>query len=176
MLHALLDWVWPTLEGAAAFPAGTLPKVQLNADVAKELRTRLEAAVDADIARMKSIDAKLMAVCSVAPICVTLLLAIVSFTTTHRPGTFTPLSALGLTTLACYVILQFLRALLAAIGGLERRGFLVPTSASLWAHADQEPLDAYTLRACEDLAERLQTNRETTNDKVSHMALAPRAS
>ena len=175
MLRRLLDWIWPSLEGAGASSAPTLPNVQLTCAVATELCTRLEAAVEADVDRMRSIDAKLMAVCSVAPICVTLLLAIVSFITTHRPGTFTPLSVLGVTTLACYVILQFLRALLAAIEGLQRRGFVVPTSASLWAQTDQESLNAYTLRACADLAERLHANRETTNGKVSQMALAHQA-
>ena len=175
MLRSLLDWIWPTLEGAGKSSALTLPSVALTPEIAKELCTRLEAAVEADVDRMKSIDAKLMAVCAVAPICVTLLLAIVSFVTTQRPGTFTPSSVFGITALACYVILQFLRALLAAIEGLHRRGFLVPTPTSLWAQTDQESLDAYTLRACADLAERLHANRETTNDKVSHMALAHRA-
>lgn len=85
MLRTLLDWIWPTLEGAGTSPAPTLPSVQLSEDVSREMCARLEAAVEADVDRMKAIDAKLMAVCAVAPICVTLLLAIAGFITTQGP-------------------------------------------------------------------------------------------
>lgn len=173
--NVVVDCFWPTLERSPKSKRPELPIVTLSSEVAPEVRSRLEAAVEADVDRMKSIDAKLMAVCSVAPICATLLVAIVSFLTTQRPGTFTPSSVLGVVALVSFIIIQFIRALLAAIQGLQRRGFLVPTSSSLWAQIDGESVDAYTLRACNDLADRLHVNRETTNEKVSYMALAHRA-
>lgn len=173
--NSVFDCFWPTLERSPEPKPTELPIVKLTSEVALEVRSRLEAAVEADVDRMRSIDAKLMAVCSVAPICATLLVAIVSFLTTQRPGTFTTSSVLAVVALASFVIIQFVRALLAAIQGLQRRGFLVPTSSSLWAQIEGESVDTYTLRACDDLAERLHQNRETTNEKVSYMAVAHRA-
>src|SRR5689334_4072255 len=127
MLRMLCDWIWPTLEGKVTVSAYVAPSPILDPTVAKEVFARLQAAVESEVDRMKSIDAKLMAVCSVAPICVTLLVAMVGFITSNKPETFTPLSVVGVTLVACYVALQFLRALLAAIAGLERRGIVVPT-------------------------------------------------
>lgn len=171
-LRRLRDWFWPMLDGEIASISHTIPAPELSEDVAKEVLGRLQAAADSELDRLKAIDAKLMAVCAVAPICVTLLLAMVGFMTANKPEAFTRLSVLGVTVLSCYVSLQFLRALLAAIAGLERRGVRVPTAGSIWMQISTESSRDYVKRACGDLALRLGENRETVNDKVSHMALA----
>lgn len=127
-----------------------------------------------DEERAKTVDTRLLSVSSLAPVSMTIIVAIITFLTGGRTQEFTRASVLVIGLLGFYVAFQFLVALLAAVNGLSRRSFshikfkdIVPRP--------REGKEAYLQRACSELAEVISHNRETVNGKVSQLALSHEA-
>ena len=81
------------------------------------------------------------------------------------------LESLVITFVAFYAALQFLRATLAAINGLSRMSYAVPTVSAILP-ASKEGVTGYLRNASNDRVHRLEQHREMTNDKVSQFAVA----
>jgi hypothetical protein len=170
----LLDRAWPTLRKEGEAPAAPEPFVigePVTDDVVRLTHDKMCDALAAEDERAKGADARLIAVCTVAPVVVTVLVTLVGFLTSEKIQDFTPLSVAVVALSALYVALQFLRALLAAIEGLAARAYLAATVAGLTPQKD-DSINSYLGRISSDLATRLDQHRRTTNDKISQMKLA----
>ena len=155
-LWATLDPLPPSLDRNA-----DQPRLEINAD-AKVLRAvyeRLSAELEVEADRKRTVVSKLIAAGSVASIAVTIMVAVA----TSMPS--------GLQVLMAYAAVQFLRATLAAINGLSRRSYIVPTRSDLLPDGTKG-LVGYLRNACNDHVLRLEQHRETTNENVSQLALA----
>ena len=118
----------------------------------------------------RAVENKLIAAGSVAPIAVTIMVAVATFLSRGRLQESVSESAV-ITFVAFYAALQFLRATLAAINGLSRKSYNVPTVSEILP-ASTEALVGYLRNACNDHVRRLEQHRETTNENVSQLALA----
>ena len=177
VLRWLRDLVWATLDP----PSGNLrggaeePRPEINADahddVVREVYGRLSAELEIEAERRRAVETKLVAVGSVAPIAVTIMVATVSFLSSGRLRDFVPASVFVILVMAVYVALQFLRAMLAAIYGLSRKSYAGPNISEI-VLAGTEGRSGYLRNACNDVARRIEQHRETTNEKVSQLALA----
>ena len=178
-LRCLLDLVWPTLDSPSRSLLGAdEPRLEIKADahddVLREVYGRLSAELEVEAERRRAVETKLLAVGSVAPIAVTIIVAAVSFLSSGRLQDFVPASVVVILAMAVYVALQFLRAMLAAISGLSRKAYTGPTISEI-VRAGTEGWSGYLRNASHDVARRIVQHREMTNDKVSQLALAHRA-
>ena len=173
----LRDRVWATLDPPSRNLPGDAakPKPEINADahddVVREVYVRLSAELETEAERRRAVETKLLAIGSVAPIAVTIMVAAASFLSSGRPRDFVPVSVIVILVMAFYVALQFLRAMLAAICGLFRIGYAVPDISEI-VSAGTEGLSGYLRNASNDLARRIEQHRETTHKKVSQLAIA----
>lgn len=170
----LRDRIWPTLEGVAPeAPTSAKFRISDKADAAviRLVVESLRCAVEAEEDRFKSADTKLIALCAMMPVSVTLLAAFVTFLSSGDVQKFTPESVTVITAIGAYVALQFLRALRAAIDGLQARGYLATTTADAQPD-DHEDEATYLSRKAETLANRLNQHRHTNDDKISQLSLA----
>jgi len=135
--------------------------------VAERLRDELTSEVE----RRLAVEVKLIAIGSVVPVPVTVLVAIVTFLTSGRVGNFTTTSVMVLTVAALYVSLQFLRAMRAAVVGLSRMAYASPEIVAMCSIGDGRAL-SYSRGAAAEMACRIQQWRGTTSEKVSQLALA----
>ncbi|MDQ3802342.1 MAG: hypothetical protein M3416_00580 [Acidobacteriota bacterium] len=177
-LHWLRDRILPTL--VAAPPKEAAPGPAWPETLPCALET-LEAAYDAlkdelksQEERAKTVETRLLSISSLAPVSMTIIVAVITFLTGDRAGEFTWASVLAVGLMASYVAFQFLVALLAAVSGLGRRSFhhldfkdIVPRPG--------EGKDAYLQRACAALTEVILHNRRVVDEKVSQLALGHEA-
>ena len=175
--HWLRDLVWATLDPPPRNLLGDTDELrpEINADahddVVREVYGRLSAELEIEAERRRAVETKLLAVGSVAPIAVTIMVAAISFLSSGRLRDFVPESVLVVLIIAVYVALQFLRAMLAAICGLSRRGYSGPQISEIVRAGTVEP-SGYLRNASNDVARRIEQHRETTNEKVSQLAVA----
>lgn len=154
----------PTWPGVRPFPLETLEAAY---DALKEeLRSQED--------RAKTVETRLLSVSSLAPVSMTIMVAVVTFLTSDRAREFTWGSVLAVGLVGSYVAFQFLLALLAAVKGLGRRSFSHLSIRDLVPQPD-ETKDAYLRRACAELTEVIIHNRAAVDDKVSQLALAHEA-
>ena len=172
----LRDGVWPTLDPPSTNLADDVeqPKPEIDADadedVVRTVYERLCAELETEAERRRAVENKLIAAGSVAPIAVTIMVAVATFLSRGRLQESVSESAV-ITFVAFYAALQFLRATLAAINGLSRKSYNVPTVSEILP-ASTEALVGYLRNACNDHVRRLEQHRETTNENVSQLALA----
>ena len=131
----------------------------------REVYGRLSAELEIEAERRRAVETKLLAVGSVAPIAVTIMVAAISFLSSGRLRDFVPESVVVVLVIAVYVALQFLRAMLAAIYGLSRMGYSGPQISEIVRAGTVEP-SGYLRNASNDVARRIEQHRETTNEKV----------
>ena len=131
---------------------------------------RLYAELQTEAERRRAVESKLIAAGSVAPIAVTIMVAVATFVSPCRLQESVSESVV-ITFLASYAALQFLRATLAAINGLSRKSYTVPTVSAILPSSTND-LVGYLRNACNDHVRRLEQHRETTNENVSQLALA----
>jgi hypothetical protein len=124
--------------------------------------------------RAKTVETRLLSVSSLAPVSMTIMVAVVTFLTGDRAREFTWGSVLTVGLVGTYVAFQFLLALLAAVNGLGRRSFSHLSIKDIVPQPD-EAKDAYIRRACAELTEVILHNRVAVDDKVSRLALAHEA-
>ena len=171
----LRDWIWATLDAPSRNLLNSSEEPTLlkdtNDDVLQKVYGRLSAELEAETERRRAVEAKLLAVGSVAPIAVTIMVAAVSFLSSGRLPDFVPVSVIIILGMGFYVALQFLRAMLAAIWGLSRMKYAVPRVSEVLPDGTEE-LSAYLHRASKDLVGRIEQHRETMNVKVDQLALA----
>lgn len=169
--------MWATLDPVVGDRSGDAgdgnPEVNEDCsdEVVREVYKRLAVELDTEGERRRAVEAKLLAVGAVAPVAVTIMVAAASFLSSGRLEDFVPVSVVVISAMAFYVALQFLRAMQAAIGGLTRRAYAVPRVSEMVPTAE-EGVGGYLRRACNDLAGRIEQHRETTNEKVSQLAVA----
>ena len=177
LLRWMRDRVWPMLDP----PSGETseksaepnlePGLGVPEDVVRDVFARLSAELEAEADRRRAVENKLLAVGAVAPIAVTIMVAVVSFLSSGRARDFVPVSVLVMSVMAFYVALQLLRAMLAAIGGLQR----MPYQASLVSDiipVEVEDRSTYLRRACRDVVQKLEQHRAMNDEKVSQLAVA----
>jgi hypothetical protein len=124
--------------------------------------------------RAKTVETRLLSVSSLAPVSMTILVAVITFLTSDRAREFTWGSVLAVGLVGSYVAFQFLIALLAAVNGLGRRPFNRLAIKDIVPQPD-EGKDAYLKRACDELTEAILKNMGAVDDKVSQLALAHEA-
>ena len=172
----LRDRGWATLDPPSTNLADDVeqPKPEINADadenVVRTVYERLSAELETEAERRRAVEIKLIAAGSVAPIAVTIMVAIATFLSPGRLQESVSESVV-ITFVAFYAALQFLRATLAAINGLSRKSYTMPTASAILP-ASTEELVGYLRNACNDHVRRLEQHRETTNENVSQLALA----
>jgi hypothetical protein len=114
---------------------------------------------------------KLVAVGSVTPVAVTIIVAVATFLASGHTADFTPLSVIVVAITACYAALQFLRAMLAAIRGLSPMAYSAPAVSAILANGN-DGIAEYLRKAAHNLAGIIEQHRHTTNAKVDQLALA----
>ena len=171
------DRLWATLDAPSPRSAGCTetPRPEIdsdaNEDVVRAVYARLCAEMEAEAERRRAVETKLLATGTVAPVAVTIMVAAASLLTSGRLRDFVPVSVIVILVAAFYVTLQFLRAMFASLSGLSRKGYDVPTMSAVLS-TDTRELRLYLRDASYDLACRIEQHRETTNEKVSQLALA----
>ena len=174
------DLVWATLDRPSRnlLRDAETPKPEINADahddVVPEVYGRLSAELETEAERRRAVETKLLAVGSVAPIAVTIMVAAASVLSSGRLPDFVPVSVFVILFVAFYVAMQFLRAMLAAICGLSRMAYYGPNISEI-VRAGTKGRSEYLRNASNDLARRIEQHRETTNEKVSQLAVAHKA-
>lgn len=172
----LRDRVWATLDPPSTNLGHDVeqPKPDINAnadrDVVRTVYERLSAELETEAERRRAVESKLLAAGSVAPIAVTIMIAVATVLSSGRLQEFV-LESVVITFVAFYAALQFLRATLAAINGLSIKSYTVPTVSAILL-ASKEELVGYLRSASNDHVRRLEQHREMTNEKVSQLALA----
>ena len=175
----LRDRVYPTLDPPARNLLGDAekPKREINADanddVVREVYGHLSAELESETERRRAVETKLLAIGSVAPIAVTIMVAAASFLSSGRLRDLVPVSVIVISVMV-YVALQFLCAMRAAICGLSRKNYDVPHISDIVPNST-ERLSWYLRNASNNMARRIEQHRETTNTKVSQLAVAHQA-
>jgi hypothetical protein len=177
-LHWLRDRIRPTLvpappkeaTGVPAWPVGRPCPLETLEAAYDALKEELRSQED----RAKTVETRLLSVSSLAPVSMTIMVAVVTFLTSDRAREFTWGSVLAVGLAGSYVAFQFLLALLAAVNGLGRRSFSHLSIKDIVPQPD-ETKDAYLRRACAELTEVILYNRASVDDKVSRLALAHEA-
>ncbi len=173
--HDLTDFIWPTLETLKANNAQN-EKDQHQPQWTGELREAQQEAerlITIEDDRLKAVEVKLQAVLNVAPIIITLVLALVTFIT-QKAQSYVAISVVLIVAGGAYVALQFLRAVFAAIDGIGRKQFLRLTIDDIHPQTNESP-ETYRLRILHAQLSCSTHNSKVTNDKVSQLALAHRA-
>lgn len=167
------DRIWATLDSPSTVRTTPAFDVRVSVDesVVNLVNERLRDELASEVERRRAVESKLVAVGSVAPIVVTILAAVVTFLTSGRATDFTAISVVIVAVGACYVALQFLRAMLAAITGLSRMSYSAPKISAILS-AENATVRSYLSLAAEDMARRIEQYRDTTNGKVSQLAVA----
>lgn len=172
-LYWLRDRILPTVVPA---PPKEGPVAPVWPEVLPCAPEALEAAYDAlkdelkaQEERVKTVETRLLSISSLAPVSMTIIVAVITFLTGDRAGEFTRASVLAVGLMASYVALQFLVALLAAVNGLSRRSFYHLDLKDIVPRRD-EGKEAYLQRACAGLAEVILHNGGVVDDKVSQLA------
>ena len=129
----------------------------------------LREQINSENDRGKIVDSKLQSVLPLSSIVITLILAVITFLTNGKAAQYTKPSILLIVSVCAYVALQFLGAFFRAIKGLSRREYLRASLAEITPNPGDSK-DAYIRRAFSKLAEILQHNTETNNDKVTQLA------
>lgn len=167
----LLDCLWPTAHPHTAGQAEiadhqviSIPNIA-DAEVLKSVLEAVETELKREDDRRGSVDARLQAVGAFAPVAVTLLLAVVTFLTSGRSGSFTVLSVKVMSVVSFYVASQFLRAVIAAVHGLGRRNYQAFTEAALVEHIGSE--QEYRLARARAMITWIAEHRRATNAKVT---------
>ena len=172
------DFLWPMLDPPSRpFPSPSrkldLP-ASVGIEVLREVYGRLSAEFAVETDRMRAVENKLLAVGSVAPIAVTIIVAVVSVLFSGRLPDLSPASVTTLVVLAFYAALQFLRAMLAAILGLSAKSYNAPGMSDIAPDASHD-VTSYLCKASNGLARRLDQHREVVNSNVSQLKLAHHA-
>ena len=179
-VRQIWDWVWPTLDRSSGNTRSECEKLDLEvkvdarSEVVREVYGRLSAEFEAETERRRGVETKLLAIGSVAPIAVTIMVAAVSFLSSGRVRDFVPVSVIVISIMAFYVALQFLCAMLAAIGGVSRKKYNVSNISEIMPNGEED-LNGYLRKTCGELAQRIEQHREMTNTKVSQLAVAHQA-
>ena len=169
----LRDRIWAKLDGPSTdttAPPMTLDP-NVNEDVLPLMFERLSDTLATETDRRRAVESKLVAAGTVAPIAVTLVLAVTTLLSPGRAQDFTSAGAITLALTAFYVALQFLRATLATITGLSRMSYDAALVSAVVSTGTASPAD-YLRQASIELGRRIMQHREATNAKVDQLALA----
>lgn len=170
----LLDRIWPTLVSDPKARNKTNPEwpaTLTSTDEALELAYEaLREEMKSEDERIKVVEAKLINISSLAPIAMTIFVAMIAFLTSGRVQSFTRMSIWVVVIFGGYIALQFLLAVRAAIKGLARRSFQ-RVSLEDWFPRGRESRTDYLLRACKEVTDTIVNNRRAIDQKVSQLAL-----
>lgn len=177
-LYWLRDRIRPTLvpaprketAGEPAWPAASACPMETLEVAYDALKDELKAQEE----RAKTVETRLLSISSLAPVSMTIIVAVITFLTGDRAREFTEGSILVVGLIGSYVAFQFLLALLAAVNGLGRRSFTHVAIKDVVPQRD-ETKDAYLRRACAELMEVILHNRAVVDEKVSQLALGHEA-
>lgn len=179
-VRQIRDSLWPRLDRTPGNTARERdkpkPEVNVYADIrlVREAYARLSVDLEAEAERRRAVENKLLAIGSVAPLAVTIVVAAVSFLSSGRLRDLVPASVIVVSVLAFYVASQFLCAMLAAIRGLSAKSYSVPSISEIMPDG-ADNLSVYLRKACNELARTIEQHRETTNANVSQLSVAHRA-
>ena len=171
------DCIWPLLEPLSGVP--NPPKAEwadpdsTETDALETAYSFLRDEYKAEFERVRMVESKLQSISSLSPIAITIVAAIVAFLTGGKLDQFTRTSTLFVEIGGFFIAFQFVRAMLAATEGLERKGYYFTSLRDIPPKIDEKKGE-YIRRLCEDLAANLRNNREVTNGKVNQLALGHR--
>lgn len=170
----LLDRIWSTIDTTQVYVPPPKPEWLTQSDTSGVMEAAYSVLKDAlkeQEDRLKVVDSKLQSICSSAPIILTIVFGIIAFLTGERATNFGPRGLLIIEIGGCYVGLQFLRALFAAINGLSVRGF----SSIFFDSAPPQPSetkDGYLFRICRELSSAIHKNNEVIDGKADQLMVA----
>ena len=174
--YTISDFIWPSLEAQEPdkeFKQELQKPTGTWAATSPEAHAEVAALIAAEEDRLRTVDTKLQALLSMAPIAATLIVALVTFVT-KEPQAY-KIGSVGLVVLSgAHVILQLLRTVLAAIAGLGVQIFQRVALEELTPQAD-ETADAYRTRVLETRIKCFLYNQSVTDGKVSQLKVAYRA-
>lgn len=131
--------------------------------------------LEAEDARRQSVEARLTSIMGLSSIAATIVFGSILAQATGSLHVQRPwlrwLLALG----ALYLALQLCCAIIAALGGLERRGYLAMSPRDLFPLASGEAPSIYFRRRIRDYLSVLSDHQFLDNMKVTQMAIAHRA-
>ena len=170
----LRDRIWPTLVAhptAKGKPDFEWPATLTASDDALQLaHEALKDELKSEDERIKTVEAKLINISSLAPIALTVFVAMITFLTSDKMHLFTRGSIWVVVFWGAYIALQFLLAVRAAIKGLARRPFKRLSLEDVLPRGGESRSD-YLRRACKEIADVIAGNRRGIDQKVSQLAL-----
>ncbi len=186
-IDALLDFLWPHVDRLT--PSERDEQKHKETRRASEYKARIGALAGRDATevqghaahlvrliededrRRATVDSRLLGVIGLSSVAGTLVLAIAG-SRANSDVIPLPLQVTS-TALLIYMIVQLLSALLAAVKGLDRRGYLA-SKPETDLPAQGESSSAFTIRQMQFNAERLADHAEQNNMKVTQLAVAYR--
>lgn len=178
VLYWVRDRFWPYLEPLAEAqpPSSDEWSVThaLDNDALEAAYALLKDEFKINLDLVKMVDSKLQSISSLSPIAITIVAAVIAFLIGGKVQQFTRVSILVVAIGGFYIALQFVRAMLAATKGLERKGYYFTRLSDIPPRLEEKK-EAYIRRFCKDIADNLRRNREATNGKVDQLALGHEA-
>jgi hypothetical protein len=172
LLYRFRDVLWATLEPCDEEAKHKhVPAKNLNPDIVKEAYNLMREQLAQEDDRNKAVEGKLQGIISFNSIAVALVTILVAIASNDKASVFPPTCILVIILLGSYVVLQLIRALLAAIDGLERKDFKTLTHEILSPHAN-ETANNYYSRLFDQSISCMEFNQKTINAKVDQMTLA----
>ena len=172
----IIDCIWPTawpLRSTQQNGAETelRPVSAPDISVLRFSLGELQGLAAAEEDRCRAVEGKLQGVTGFSSVAASLLLAISARTVESRSFSVSPLGLAVVLGLIAYAAVQFLRAILAAITGLRRRGYVRFTSVDL-APRMGETEYCFLLRLNRELSRQIEINARVNDERVTQMELA----
>ncbi len=172
----LSDFIWPRIEEGPP-SLGSLDETTErwpHSEAWPEALAELKSLIAFEDERTRQVDHKLGLLIGVIPACIAFLLTAAGWLLTQNHSSLVTSSVpllLGSGGMVCYSGVQLFASFLAALRGLGRRGFAVPSISVLVPLAEEPQVD-YCRRLFRTLSECLTHNREVNNSKVDGLAVA----
>jgi hypothetical protein len=172
----LRDRIWPTLvvhpsAGNRANPEWPVSLRATDEEVLKIAYEALKEEMKSEDERIRIVETKLLNISSLAPIAMTVFIAMITFLTSGKVQTFTRTSIWVVVILGGYIALQFLLAVRSAIKGLARKPFY-RLGLEDWFPKGKESRRDYLERVCKEITDAIANNRKGIDQKVSQLALS----
>ncbi len=139
-----------------------------------EIETAVKACeklLDREVAIKQAVEARLSTILGLSTVASAISIVVLSTTIADKKSKLSELMIVVALAFGFYVILQFMCAIRAAIGGLERRGYIALTPGDCIPNIG-ERLDSALCRHADALVESLHSHRNQNNYKTTQMAVA----
>lgn len=170
----MVDLIWPRESSPVSVSPAEAKwphSAALNPETIESAYDLLKQEYDAETDRIRTVEAKLLGISSLAPVAMAVIVAAFTVLTNRSLQAFTRVSVLMVGIVGGYISLQFLRAVQAAIAGLSRRSFFVVSLEDLYPLPGESKAN-YLARNCGELSEVIRGNRAEIDAKVTWLAIA----